>query len=111
MNKRFLISIVIVVLLSIFTFRTTFSKEPPKDEILETISNMSLDEKIGQLVVSGFYGTSLDENILKLIKEDKISGVTLFNRNVKDSNTLLSLKYILFGINIAHPAFPLLVFV
>lgn len=92
MNKRFLISIVIVVLLSIFTFRTTFSKEPPKDEILETISNMSLDEKIGQLVVSGFYGTSLDENILKLIKEDKISGVILFNRNVKDSNTLLSLN-------------------
>ncbi|MBS6042611.1 MAG: beta-N-acetylhexosaminidase [Clostridium baratii] len=92
MNKRFLISIVIVVLLSIFTFRTTFSKEPPKDEILETISNMSLDEKIGQLVVSGFYGTTLDENILKLIKEDKISGVILFNRNVKDSNTLLSLN-------------------
>lgn len=92
MNKRFLISIVIVVLLSIFTFRTTFSKEPPKDEILETISNMSLDEKIGQLVISGFYGTSLDENILKLIKEDKISGVILFNRNVKDSSTLLSLN-------------------
>ncbi|WP_338630304.1 beta-N-acetylhexosaminidase [Clostridium baratii] len=92
MNKRFLISIVIVVLLSIFTFRTTFSKEPPKDEILETISNMSLDEKIGQLVVSGFYGTTLDENILKLIKEDKISGVILFNRNVKDSSTLLSLN-------------------
>ena len=92
MNKRFLISIVIVVLLSIFTFRTTFSKEPPKDEILETISNMSLDEKIGQLVISGFYGTTLDENILKLIKEDKISGVILFNRNVKDSSTLLSLN-------------------
>lgn len=92
MNKRFLISIIIVVLLSIFTFRTTFSEEPPKDEILETISNMSLDEKIGQLVVSGFYGTTLDENILKLIKEDKISGVILFNRNVKDSSTLLSLN-------------------
>ncbi|KJU73049.1 beta-N-acetylhexosaminidase [Clostridium baratii] len=92
MNKRFLIPIIIVVLLSIFTFHTTFSKENPKDEILETISNMSLDEKIGQLVISGFYGTTLDENILKLIKENKISGVILFNRNVKDSNTLLSLN-------------------
>lgn len=92
MNKRFLISIIIVVLLSIFTFHTTFSKDNPKDEILETISNMSLDEKIGQLVISGFYGTTLDENILKLIKENKISGVILFNRNVKDSNTLLSLN-------------------
>lgn len=92
MNKRFLISIIIVVLLSIFTFHTTFSKENPKDEILETISNMSLAEKVGQLVISGFYGTTLDENILKLIKENKISGVILFNRNVKDSNTLLSLN-------------------
>ncbi|MBT9832001.1 beta-N-acetylhexosaminidase [Clostridium baratii] len=92
MNKRFLIPIIIVVLLSIFTFHTTFSKENPKDEILETISNMSLDEKIGQLVISGFYGTTLDENILKLIKENKISGVILFNRNIKDSNTLLSLN-------------------
>ncbi|OPF51344.1 glycoside hydrolase family 3 [Clostridium baratii] len=92
MNKRFLIPIIIVVLLSIFTFHTTFSNANPKDEILETISNMSLDEKIGQLVISGFYGTTLDENILKLIKENKISGVILFNRNVKDSNTLLSLN-------------------
>lgn len=92
MNKRFLIPIIIVVLLSIFTFHTTFSKANPKDEILETISNMSLDEKIGQLVISGFYGTTLDENILKLIKENKISGVILFNRNVNDSNTLLSLN-------------------
>ncbi len=92
MNKRFLIPIIIVVLLSIFTFHTTFSNANPKDEILETISNMSLEEKIGQLVISGFYGTTLDENILKLIKENKISGVILFNRNVKDSNTLLSLN-------------------
>lgn len=92
MNKRFLISIIIVVLLSIFTFHTTFSKDNPKDEILETISNMSLDEKVGQLVVSGFYGTTLDENILKLIKENKISGVILFERNVKDSNSLLALN-------------------
>lgn len=92
MNKRFLISIIIVVLLSIFTFHTTFSEENSKDEILETISSMSLDEKIGQLVISGFYDTNLDENILKLIKENKISGVILFNRNVKDSNTLLALN-------------------
>lgn len=92
MNKRFLISIIIVVLLSIFTFHTTFSKDNPKDEILETIYNMSLDEKVGQLVVSGFYGTTLDENILKLIKENKISGVILFERNVKDSNSLLALN-------------------
>lgn len=92
MNKRFLIPIIIVILLSIFTFHTTFSNANPKDEILETISNMSLDEKIGQLVISGFYGTTLDENILKLIKENKISGVILFNRNVNDSNTLLSLN-------------------
>lgn len=92
MNKKILISSIIVILLSIFTFHTTFSKDNPKEEILETISNMSLDEKIGQLVISGFYGTTLDENILKLIKEDKISGVILFNRNVKNSSTLLSLN-------------------
>lgn len=92
MNKKILISSIIVILLSIFTFHTTFSNDNQKDEILETISNMSLDEKIGQLVISGFYGTTLDENILKLIKEDKISGVILFNRNVKNSSTLLSLN-------------------
>lgn len=92
MNKRFLVSIIIVVLISIFTFHTTFSEENSKDEILEIISNMSLDEKIGQLVISGFYGTDLDEHILKLIKENKISGIILFDRNVKDSNTLLFLN-------------------
>lgn len=43
---------------------------------------MTLDEKIGQLVMAGFHGTSPSPGITRLIREHHLGGVLLFSRNI-----------------------------
>ena len=65
--------------------------EPISDPILEEISNMSLEEKVGQLVIVGIEGYDNDLNTKKFIEEYHISGFILFQRNIKDTNQMISL--------------------
>lgn len=61
------------------------------DVIQNKVDTMSLDEKIGQLLVVGLDGYSISENMNNLIKENKVGGVILFSKNVESSNQLVSL--------------------
>lgn len=45
---------------------------------------MTLEEKIGQLLICGFDGLKPSEEIKGLIKDYNIGGVILFSRNIKD---------------------------
>ncbi len=63
----------------------------PIDIVQNKINTMSLDEKIGQLVIVGFDGYTMNNNINNLIKENKVGGVILFSTNVDDSNQLVAL--------------------
>lgn len=60
-------------------------------EIEDKIKNMTLDEKIGQLIIGGFEGYTLSNDFNKLIKEKHLGGVILFSKNIKDSKILLNL--------------------
>jgi len=62
-----------------------------RDEIKELIDSMSINEKIGQLMIVGFNGTSVDENINDLIKTSYIGGVILFGNNVESLNGVTEL--------------------
>lgn len=62
-----------------------------KDLIKEKIDTMSLEEKIGQLIIAGFNGTSLDEDTKNLIKDDHIGGVILFSENIESVSQVVSL--------------------
>lgn len=61
------------------------------DQIKEKIDNMTLDEKIGQLIIAGFDGIALDDNAKSLIKDDKIGGIILFGENVESVPQLVNL--------------------
>jgi beta-N-acetylhexosaminidase len=61
------------------------------DVIQNKVDAMSLDEKIGQLLIVGFDGYAMNDNINNLIKENKVGGVILFSKNVENSNQLFSL--------------------
>ncbi|MFY9269428.1 MAG: glycoside hydrolase family 3 N-terminal domain-containing protein, partial [Candidatus Manganitrophaceae bacterium] len=45
---------------------------------------MKLSQKIGQLLMVGFDGTTPSKTIQELIAKDRIGGVILFSRNIKD---------------------------
>ncbi|MDO7205190.1 glycoside hydrolase family 3 N-terminal domain-containing protein [Paraclostridium bifermentans] len=60
--------------------------------ILIKINEMTLDEKIGQMVLSGFNGTDFNGELDTLINDLKVGGVILFSRNIEDSKQLKKLN-------------------
>lgn len=67
------------------------TQPPTEDPIKKQLEGMTADEKVGQLVVAGFEGYEVDENLSSLITEDKIGGAILFSRNISDAQQLCDL--------------------
>lgn len=63
----------------------------PIDLVIEQIGKMSIDEKIGQMIVVGIEGYDLNDNTTSLIQKSKVGGVILFANNVQNTNQLLNL--------------------
>lgn len=83
--------------------------EPAEEDILkEKISGMTLEEKLGQLIMIGIEGFVANEEELSLISEKKVGGVILFQRNIKDAAQLKELISSLSGANRAN-SLPLLI--
>ncbi|MBB6729588.1 beta-N-acetylhexosaminidase [Cohnella zeiphila] len=84
------------------------SPSASEDPIQRKVDSMSLEEKIGQMILAGVAGTTLSTNDKKMIAEDKIGGVILYANNIKDLNGAVSLINALKKTNVPNPA-PLLV--
>jgi beta-N-acetylhexosaminidase len=69
--------------------------EEKKDELEEKaaiiLDNMTLEEKVGQLLIVGFPQDTDEETVMKYIDDFKVSGFILFNRNYKDFDSLYQL--------------------
>ena len=63
----------------------------PVDPIKQEINKMSLDEKIGQMVMSGIDGYTINDSTVRLIKDYHVGGIIILGENIKSSNQLLSL--------------------
>jgi beta-N-acetylhexosaminidase len=55
------------------------------------IDGLSVDEKVGQLLLLGFGGTTMDATIAAFLEEMKPGGVALFGRNIEGSTQTLRL--------------------
>lgn len=93
------ISIIILICFMVIIISTVYilSKKKYKavdedSKIMIKINEMTLDEKIGQMVLSGFTGTDFNGELDTLINDLKVGGVILFSRNIKDSNQLKKLN-------------------
>lgn len=62
-----------------------------EEMIAEKIQGMSLDEKIGQMLIVGFDGYYPDEHIQKMLTEHHIGGVNLLKRNIESRMQLKKL--------------------
>lgn len=56
------------------------------------IKNLSTQEKIGQLIMAGFHGTTVTEDIRNLIKDYKVGNILLFSRNIESAEQLYELN-------------------
>jgi len=61
------------------------------DKISEQISKMTLDEKVGQMVISGVDGYINDVHSSELITKYHVGGFILLGQNVKDTSQVLNL--------------------
>lgn len=59
---------------------------------MKKINEMSLKEKLGQLIMAGFEGYEYNEHLRVLIEEYKVANIILFTRNVKDIPQLIKLN-------------------
>ena len=59
------------------------SSKTPVPLVEATLSAMSLEQKIGQTMLIGFDGLSVDDDLRQLISENHIGGVILFSRNIE----------------------------
>ncbi|MEI3614950.1 beta-N-acetylhexosaminidase [Pseudogracilibacillus sp. SO30301A] len=62
------------------------------DDISKIIKKMTLDEKIGQLIIGGITGTILTNQSKKLIHTYKLGGFILFSANLEEPNQSLNLS-------------------
>ena len=70
------------------------------DRILDshrmTLEQLSLEQKIGQLFVTGFPGTEPSEEFLRLVKEQKVGNVIFFTYNAISRQQMAELTNFLF---------------
>ena len=59
---------------------------------MKTIKEMTLKEKLGQLIIAGFHGYEYDDHLKTLIEEYKVGNIILFTRNIKDLDQLITLN-------------------
>lgn len=61
------------------------------DSVLKQIQSMTLEEKIGQMVIVGIDGYDIDENTVAMIEKYHVGGFILFGHNIENQDQLLTL--------------------
>ena len=93
------ILLIITTLLTLSLSRCSSKNNQTIDVIQQKLDNMTLDEKIGQMIAIGIDGYSVDDTAKQLITDKKVGGVILFKDNISNSNQLLQLINDIKGIN------------
>ena len=57
--------------------------EPPADSLEEQLKSMSLEEKVGQMMIVGFNGTELNDDIIYSLNQFHFGGIILYDRNLE----------------------------
>jgi len=66
-------------------------KQSTEEKVNALIKQMTLREKIGQMMMVGFYGYQEDDHIIDLIRSQKVGGAILFDRNMKSPEQVAEL--------------------
>jgi beta-N-acetylhexosaminidase len=64
---------------------------PPIRQVEELLGRLTLRQKIGQRLVTGFGGTSLEERTVRLLREAQVGGLLLLRANVENEGQVRKL--------------------
>ncbi|MBM7586898.1 beta-glucosidase-like glycosyl hydrolase [Bacillus pakistanensis] len=65
--------------------------EPSQEDYSEMISDMSLNEKIGQMVIAGISGTKINQSTKTLINQYKVGGIIFYGDNLESPQQVVQL--------------------
>lgn len=65
---------------------------PAEDCVENMLQSMTLEEKIGQMVMIGIHGTDVDEESLFMLHQYHIGGIILFDRNMESQEQVRQLN-------------------
>lgn len=74
-----------------------------EDAVTELLNSMTLKEKIGQLVLVGIEGTTMDDTSRRLLKDYHVGGIILFKDNIENAQQSVDLLNELKKANAANP--------
>jgi beta-N-acetylhexosaminidase len=80
---------------------------PSQDKIREILFNMTLEEKVGQMVIAGFTGIEPGDKVISLIRDQRVGGLIFFGRNISNEAQLKALVSSLREINEQPGSLPL----
>ncbi|RKU09470.1 beta-N-acetylhexosaminidase [Candidatus Poribacteria bacterium] len=80
MHDALLLYLSVALLIGVISSQTFALTDP---EIDTMITEMTIEEKVGQLIMVGFEGTQPNETIETHIRERFVGGVVLFSRNIQ----------------------------
>ncbi|WP_458464584.1 beta-N-acetylhexosaminidase [Paenibacillus sp.] len=76
---------------------------------MKPLDDLTLEQKVGQLLMCGFHGQQADEQITRLIRDYHVGGVIYFRRNVQSIDQLTRLSAELQGIAAEAGELPLMI--
>ncbi|WML42855.1 beta-N-acetylhexosaminidase [Neobacillus sp. PS3-40] len=79
------------------------SQSDHQKNISEMIADMSLDEKIGQMIIAGISGTTVDTNAQKLIAQSKVGGFIFYANNLVNPQQTVQLLNQMKSENVPNP--------
>ena len=74
-----------------------------QNSVSEFISGMSLDEKIGQMIIGGISGTTVDAHTKNLISQYKVGGLIFYSNNLVNSQQTVQLLNQIKSDNVPNP--------
>lgn len=75
---------------------------PEPDPVRGLLEGLTVEQKVGQLLVAGFQGTRAGEDAVRAIREYQVGGVILYERNVESLEQLTELTNSLKALNGEH---------
>ena len=67
------------------------SELSPEEKVEKLVANMSDADKVGQLLMIGIHGKTLNDDAKFMLNEYRVSGIILFDRNMESKNQVKSL--------------------
>ena len=89
-NKKIIIIIIIIIIILCITFLIYKNNKDKKlqenDPVTYWLNNLTLEEKISQMLVIYYYSDKVDENLLNLIKTNTYGGIIISKENITTYN-------------------------